>query len=395
MSISSTGSANTGEDGGTDHPGLVVSRVTEAIPELEAALQNGTLEVLLQRPDLKEKIGEALVARYLVIAAAKMKHDHAFRQSWMAIFVQAFQGSLLHPTKYFTAKAGISCGKIRTLLVSHHQGDVTIRDVQAVSARRWGIWFDFKDGKLARSYSEHLIRSALQKLESNICNLRYVETTYLAGRSKLSATARYDHEGIGRRFEHLMYDVLNEFEQHARFAPLAEDVLERTDLRVTYPCLSRKNGARIQVSLTADAVHHRHKIGALYLPGEFICLTPMDLALCALSPPQVPLFENFGWEDFWTSLGEKSKDENELARVLHDIFLDALSFPRLHPLGPMWILPPCLRQFIRVFTEFCAAETTSQIRQREETGPKWRGSVRKFTTGRWKTGLADSGFENT
>lgn len=393
MSTSSTGSANKGDNLRADNLSLVAAWVAETIPQLEAALHDGTIEALLQRPDLEEKIGQALVARYAAIAAAKMKHDREFRQSWTAIFVQAFQGLLQPPAKCFPARAGISRGKIRTLLVSHHQGDLTLRDDQVVSARRWGMWFDFEDENLARSYSDHLVRTALQKLESNICSLRYVETTYLAGYSKLSSTARYDHEGIGGRFEHLMCDVLNELEQQARFAPLAEDVLERTDLRVTYPFLSRRNGARIQVSLAAVASHHRNKIGSLYLPGEFICLTPMDLALCALAPPAVPLFEDFGWEDFWASLGEKHLNEDELARVLHDIFVDALSFPRLHPLGPLWILPPPLRQFIRAFTEYCAAETTGQIREREQHGRKWRGSVRKFTTGRWKTGLTDSSPE--
>jgi hypothetical protein len=393
MSTDSTDSANAGDNRGADDPSLVAAWVAETIPELEAALHDGTLAELIQRPELKGRIGESLVSRYQEMAAAKMKHDREFRQSWTAIFVQTLQALLQPPKKCFPAKAGISRGKIRTLLVSHHQGDVTIRDDQAVSARRWGMWFDFEDGNLARSYSDHLVRSALQKLESNICSLRYVETTYLAGYSKLSSTARYDHEGIGGRFEHLMCDALNELEQQARFAPLAEDVLERTDLRVTYPFLSRRNGARIQVSLAAVASHHRNKIGSLYLPGEFICLTPMDLALCALAPPAVPLFGNFGWEDFWASLGEKHQNEDELARVLHDIFVDALSFPRVHPFGAMWILPPPLRQFIRAFTEYCAAETTGQIRERQKTGRQWRGSVRKFTTERWKTRLSDSSPE--
>ncbi len=393
MSTGSTDSANAGDNWGTDDPSLVATWVAETIPELEAALHDGTLAELIQRPELKERIGESLVSRYQEMAAAKMKHDRDFRQSWTAIFVQMLQALLQPPKKCFPATAGISRGKIRTLLVSHHQGDVTLRDDQVLSARRWGIWFEFEDENLARAYSDHLMRSALQKLESDICSLRYVETTYLAGYSKLSSTARYDHEGIGGRFEHLMCDVLNELDQQARFAPLAEDVLERTDLRVTYPFLSRRKRARIQVSLAAVAAHHRNKIGSLYLPGEFICLTPMDLALCALSPPTVPLLESFGWEDFWASLGEKHQNEDELARVLHDIFVDALSFPRLHPLGPMWILPPPLRQFIRAFTEYCAAETTGQIREREQHGRKWRGSVRKFTTGRWKTRLTDSSPE--
>jgi hypothetical protein len=101
------------------------------------------------------------------------------------------------------------------------------------------------------------------------------------------------------------------------------------------------------------------------------------------------LFENFGWEDFWASLGEKPHNEDELAQGLHDLFVDALSYPRVHPLGPMWILPPPLRQFIRIFTEYCAAESTGQIRDREKTGRQFRGSVRKYTTGRWKAEFTD------
>ena len=276
------------------------------------------------------------------------------------------------------------------MLVRHYQGEVILRDDQAVSVRRWGIGFHFANQNLSKAYSDHLIRSALSRLESDICSLRYVETTYLAGYSKLAPTARYDYDGIGKRFENLMYDVLNECEQHARFAPLVEDLLEKTDLRISFPLLDRRGGARIQVSLAAEAEHHRNKIDALVLPDEFICLTPMDLARCAIAPPPVTLFENFGWEHFWSSLGAKIQDENELARMFHGLFVDALSFPRLHPLGPMWILPPILRQFIRVFTEHRAFETTNNIRARERIKGKWRGSACKFTKGKWKTKLTDA-----
>jgi hypothetical protein len=391
MSLSQNyGSSDVDESQWTPDPNHISSWVAEAIPALETALLNGTLDPLLNNSDLEEKIGPVLIARYASIAASRSKHDRDFRQNWTAVIVQAFQALLQHPQKCFPAKAGISRGKIRTLLVSHHQGDATLRDDQAVSARRWGIWFDFENETLARLYADRLVRSALQKLESNICSLRYVETTYLAGYSKISSTARYDYEGIGGRFEHLMYDVLNELQPYARFASLAEDLLERTDLRVNYPFLTRNRGARIQVSLVAEAEYHRNKFGSLYLPGEFICLTPIDLAMCALSPPTVPLFQDFGWEDFWASLGEKYDNEVDLAHMFHDLFVDALSYPRVHPLGPMWILPLPLRDFIRTFTQYCAAETTGQIREREKSGRKFRGSVRKFTTGRWKTELADS-----
>ena len=371
-------------------PENIVAWVVEAIPELENALHNGTIETLLKRPDLAQKIGPVLYSRYTSLAEARMKHDHVFRQSWITVFLEIFRFSIQPPKKSFPAKTGKNQGGMRTLVVSHHQGDVTIREDQVLSARRWGIWFDVEPDELARKYSEQLIRAVIEKLDSNISSLRYVETTFLSGKSRLPSTAIYDHDSVGKDFEYLMQNVLNEFEQRSRCASLAEDLLERTDLRVSYPWLSRRNGARIQVSLVAKAEHHRQKFAALHLPDEFICLTPMDLALCAIFPPNVPLFEAFPWEELWAALGTKYNNEDELAQVLHDLFIDSLSFPRLHPLGPLWILPPPVRQFIRAFTEYCATEATGQIREREKTGPRFRGSVRKFTTGRWRTEFSDT-----
>lgn len=371
-------------------PSHVAARIAQIIPELETGVHEGTIETLLKMPGLEQKIGTVLYNRYTSIAEVGMEHDRVFRQSWIAVFLKIFQTSLQPPKKSFPAKAGKNCGKICTLLVNHHQGDITIRPDQAISARRWGIWFDFDSDSLDQTYSEQLVRTAIQKLESNICSLRYLEMTYLSGKSRLPSTAMYDHDGFGKRFENLMQNVLNEFEQRSRFATLAEDLLERTDLRVKYPSISRRKGARIQVSLVAKAEHHRDKIAALHLPGEFICLTPMDLALCAISPPSCTLFESFPWEELWASLGKKHENEDELAKMLHDLFVDSLSFPHLHPLGPLWILPPPLRQYIRIFTEHCATETTCQIREREKTGPYFRGSVRKFTTGRSGASRSDS-----
>jgi len=59
--MSIPGSANAAESGEADHPSLLASWGSETIPELEAALHNGTLEVLLRRPDLKEKEGNGSV----------------------------------------------------------------------------------------------------------------------------------------------------------------------------------------------------------------------------------------------------------------------------------------------------------------------------------------------
>jgi hypothetical protein len=354
--------------------------VVKAVLELEASLREGMLAERLAKPGLAAVMGKSLVERYSEIAARNLQHDHEYRRNWIELFTQAFQICLQPAQSCFDACVGPLDGRIPTLLARHPQGGVLLREEQTVSVRRWGIGFQFANPTEAGGYERHLLRVALSKLESNICSLRFLESTYLAGKSKLPSKAKYNHDGLGKRFEHLMYDVLNEHKQHARFATLAEDVLERTDLRVSYPGLERKGGARIQVSLVADPDRHSAKVGALLLPDEFIHLTPLDLASCAITPPAVMAFEGFDWMEFWAALGEKYDDSVKMASDLYALFVDALSFSRLHPhpLGPLWILPPPLRSFIRIFTEHWAQVTTACVRRRENTSGRWRGSINRF-----------------
>jgi hypothetical protein len=381
-----------------DYPALVSTWVGETIPELEAALINGTLEERLEDPAVEEVIGRALVARYRELAKEKLKHDAAFRSSWTRVFVQAFQLSLQTPKKLFPAGAiytkkkkkkerlwSIADATPPELCVRHYQGEVNLRPDQVVAARHWGIWFEFEHDLLGRAYAAYLIRSALSRLESNISNLWNIEATFLAGFSKLSPHARWGHADFGGRFEHLMLDILNELALHSRFAPLAEDVLERTDLRVTYPSVQRKGGGRIQVSLVAKPELHQKKVEALYLGDELIFLTPFDLATFAVSPPAVPLLQNFGWSEFWASLGGMQQDVGDLAKLLHDLFVDSLLFPPSHPNGPMWLIPPPVRKLIRIFTEHHAMTTAEQVKKREETGRRSPNSAERFTSKYWKT----------
>lgn len=354
--------------------------VVNAVLELETSLREGTLAERLAKPGLAAAMGESLVERYREIAARNLQHDHEYRRNWIELFTQAFRICLQPAQCCFDACVGPLDGRIPTLLARHPQGSVLLREEQTVSVRRWGIGFEFANPTEAGGYTRHLLRVSLSKLESNICSLRFLESTYLAGKSKLPSKAKYNHDGLGKRFEHLMYDVLNEHRQHARFATLAEDVLERTDLRVSYPGLERKGGARIQVSLVADPDRHSAKVGALLLPDEFIPLTPLDLASCAITPPAAPAFDAFYWTEFWEALGEKYDNPVKMASDLHTLFVDALSFSRLHPhpLGPVWILPPPLRSFIRVFTEHWAQVTTECVRRRESASGRWRGSINRF-----------------
>jgi len=379
---------------------LVSSWVGETIVELEAGIFNGTLAELIGRPDVIEVIGPQLVERYQTIAREKLKHHQVFRRNWMQRFIAVFQDLLKPARKYYPARAAISPkqkrawsvndGKPPSIVASHYQGEVTLRPDQVLSARRWGNWFFFADENLERYYMEFLVDRARQELASNIKNLWCIEATYLSGFSHLGAEAAWNPECRGGLFEHLMLDVLNETAVIARHAPLAEDILEQTDLRVLFPSVPQKPASRVQVAMTCNPELHERKVNALVVPGEFIILTPLELAMCAVQPPTTPSFKMLSRQDFWIPLGGRCDDELRLAHQLHQLFEETFGLITTHPFGPMWILPPSLRQFIRAFTEYRANEASNCVREHlEKTGRKW-GEVRKFTGPYWKAKFSEA-----
>jgi len=368
--------------------------MAETIPELEAGIFNGTLSDQLERPEVQEVIGTQILECYQAIAREKLKHDQAFRQSWINNFIARFHEWLKPPCKLFPAKAAINPKMKRiwlliddappSLVARYYQGDVTLRPDQVFSVRKWGIGFSFKDDTLDRFYMDSLIDWARRRLADNIKNLWNIEATYLSNQSNLEVEAKWSSGRLGGHFEHLMLEVLNEDASIARFAPLAEDILEKTDLRVQFPRVHQKLGSRVQVSLLADPAIHDQKVKALYFRDEFIILTPLELARCAIHPPSLPQFELLTRDDFWRPLGGRCDSVNELASRFYQLFVEALSFPTAHPLGPLWNIPPKVRQFIRAFTEYRAVKAGIYILERKEVSSRKISSVKKFTSPYWK-----------
>ena len=377
-----------------DYPALVAEWMAETIPLLEAGIHNGTLAELIERPDVQEVVGPEVVERYRVIAVEKLKHDPVFRHKWTTTFIEVFQQTIQPPRKLFPAKAASPKWSVEDAampsITATYQGELTLRPDQVLSARRWGIWFHFDDELLERLCLTFLVNKSRQRLASNIKNLWNIEATYLSQQSNLSANPEWHSEKRGGRFEHLMMDVLNEFAQAAKPSPLAEDILERTDLRVTYPKIKRKNGSRVQVSLASDPQQHDRKVHAMYHPEEFILLTPLELARCAIHPPTSQQFDKFEWARFWASLGGPWRDVHALAQELHELFVETLASPTRHPLGPMCNLSPSIREFIRTYTIHQAAKSTGNVQERMDRTNKPIGSVRKYTGGYWKAKFAEA-----
>jgi hypothetical protein len=377
-----------------DYPSLVASWVGETIPELEAGIFNGKLAELIERPDVQEVIGPTLTQRYQIIASDKLKHSSVFRRHWIQKFIEVFQGLLQPPRKLFPAKAAVdpkqirvwsvSDGKPPSIVANHYHGEVTLRPDQVLSVRGWGNWFTFSDEQLDRFYTVFMVNQARESLASNIKNLWNIESTYLAGYSRLGAETTWTPERRGGQFEHLILDVLNELAPIARHAPLAEDILEQTDLRVKFRSLSQYPVIRVQVALISDPELHEQKVNALHSPDELVILTPLELAMCAAHPPATQMFEMLSRQAFWAPFGGRSSDEVKLGHQFYQLFEETFAMPTTHTLGPMWILPPPLRDFIRAFTEYRAAEAGASIREREAKFGRKAGVAHKFTSPYWK-----------
>jgi hypothetical protein len=176
-------------------------RMEDTIPEVEAALVNGTIEEVLTRPAVSEVIGPDLTGRYRRIAGYKIKHDATFRRSWTQRFLATFKVSLQEPRALFPASSAtrnpnpvrreIGHPRRPSILAAYRDTLVTLRPDQVLSARRWGFWFDFDDELLERAYADFLLKVARQELSSQIESLWKIEATYLSGKSKLKPNTEW------------------------------------------------------------------------------------------------------------------------------------------------------------------------------------------------------------
>ena len=189
------------------------------------------------------------------------------------------------------------------------------------------MWFEFNDEFIGRAYDDFLVQVARQELSSNIQSLWNLETTYLSGRSRLELNPEWSFGHRGEFFEHLVLDVLNESTSVAKRANLAEDILEKTDLRVTFPSLTRRRGARLKSPspLIVRAKIVKPEIG--YLPDEIILLTPVEFASTHFLLRRLFYSINFHGTFFGNALDLKTGAKH-LAQELHQLFVDFFHLPR-------------------------------------------------------------------
>src|SRR5436853_3634604 len=116
-------------------------------------------------------------------------------------------------------------------------GGLVLRPDQALSARYWGIGFDLDSDENKYLLEEYLLGSSVNRLVHMLRSLELVETHF---RRRHYENVHILPPRSGADFEQLVIDVLNEYHRKARHAPLVEDLLEKTDLRVHVQGVYRK-----------------------------------------------------------------------------------------------------------------------------------------------------------
>jgi hypothetical protein len=259
---------------------------------------------------------------------------------------------------------------------------LTIAQVAAV--RAWGIGFEFDDPAVADQVAQMFVDLTLHRVAVDLRDLEDIERWLRRRRSPRPAPAEAELIHIvpdagGRLFEQLMLDLLNEEALTARRAPLREDFIEKTDLRVHMPGLRRRRGARVQVTQTTLQDRLEQKLARIPRVNEFVILSPRSLADALDHEAGTELLSPADLAQFWAMFPQPPIDIEEMARGIKVLLASAMVRSTDDPRGPIARVPVPLRRLVRSFVASEAYRTTSELRARERRdGPRYRRK-RRFT----------------
>lgn len=363
-----------------------------AIEEAEAAWAGGRLGAALDSEDLEGRLGEQFLPIYHRLLRAGHPPPAPFRRNFVRGLVEAARGMLAAPQVRFDAEAVTRERSVPWfrpagsepilppspvlvgLLARSASGETRLRLDQIVAMRFWGIGYGLEDNAFADELAAQLQRRAMVMLAADLRDMELIEARL---GSRLPADVTLVSDDRGRRFEHLMMDLLNELRFAARHARLSEDILEKTDLRFRDPSLQRNNGARLQVTQTIAEERHVAKLLSIRHVEEFVVLSPRSLAQALASPQAVRLLAREEVEALW-ALVPRSAGVDELAACFRGLFQSAIASAQAHPLGPVTAVPETLRRLVRAYVLKEALASTGDLRKRQAKG-QWHGRRRRLT----------------
>jgi hypothetical protein len=342
----------------------VCRMICEAIVELERAFEAGELTSRLTSERYEQLLGPQLYGTYEKLADSFPGPLHHLRVNAVQALLATLQNDLL-PQQFARARVLVAPeGDIQadddmqsaSPILRFHPVEAALESApaailrldQMLGAGFWRIGFKFESHDLSDAFAQLLVRSAVGRLAGGIYGVH--KALERLGDRNLTKELRIVPFPDERRFERLMLDILNEDECRASSARLAEDFHEKTDFRVKYPELQRRNGARVQVTLIADAERHESKMQLIKRIDEFVFLSPLSLAefVHTLSVRETTeakqAAENFDIATVWNCFQSKPVSVPDLALELRLTLIRAFNEMPTSPLGPMAQVPTPIRR---------------------------------------------------
>lgn len=348
-------------------PTVYLSRAVPLLLQLEEMWGRGAVEPLLQEcskflwPDTLASYRERL----------QQGPSPALRRALLSQLIKQFEQDVRPPQHVFPARAdvhpcepssglGASVASISGLRFGNPES-LRIRLSQAFAARHWGVWYALDDPEAQAWLEASWSRSVIAAFEMNLRDLNRMPQKPWLDRT------RWDVQPVGYLFEQLVLDILNEERPLASRAPLHEDLIEKTDLRVSYPSLQGSGGARVQVTLITDEELHGSKLRRIAHGEEFVVVSPITLAGAVVGLGPMKSFTRAQRDAVFAALSRPAQTAGVVAAALKGHFLRALGKTE-SPLGPLLSIAPSIRHFIRVYVEREAHAATRQLRRREAEG---------------------------
>ncbi len=350
---------------------MYLSRAEPLLLELEQAWARGAPGPVLE--ECARFLGPQTFESYR--ACIRKSAPPSFRRALLAKLLKQFALEIRPPRHVFPARADVnqapsSASSVIPIPLGSRlfveSAEVSlIRVSQAIAARCWGVWYALDSPDMQARLEASWSQSVVSTFETNLR-----EMNRLSKRLRLDK-ALLDPGSVGFWFEQLVMGLLNEELQVARRAPLHEDLFEKTDLRVSYPTLQRKRGARVQVTLLTDERRHGAKLRRIAHGEEFVVVSPLTLAEAALGMAGMPSFPPEQRDAFFAALSQPAPRAKEVAAALKSHFRQALGNPA-SPLGPVLAVASPIRRFIRMYVEREAHDATRHLRTREaESNVPW------------------------
>ncbi|MDX2065222.1 MAG: hypothetical protein SFX74_05715 [Fimbriimonadaceae bacterium] len=202
-------------------------------------------------------------------------------------------------------------------------------------------------------------------------------TRFLRTHRTEESALRFPPPAIFRHdFELLVLDILLLEGVSARFSPPEEDLFEKTDLRVSFPDLERRRGARVQVKFSSHPGTLSTTIAEYAVPNEYVFVSPITLALAKRK-----------------DLHDKPGQILTEAKRLQAQFREAMERAKLNGDRPATHVPDSTRRLIAEFVRDEAFRSTEAVRAREATMGRVGHSERVRKSVRSTDGSAATGSE--